>query len=509
MPESVKIIENGLVVTCDDHRRVGLLALLIRNDRIAEISSQPEPLKARYPSAEVIDASSRVVLPGFVDAHYHGESFVLRHWTTSVPYGNWLRHPITKPILSHVHREISTDRLAVFYRLAYFAALRAGVTFVNEFGINNLDLPFLASVEGFRRTDLNGMIAVHNGDQYDRARSMTQTNVRFVISLPNEEDLTTYNMQTALRTARDLKWNLAIHAGEVRHGLEVFRRNFQGSLIQVLKDYRLLDDNVQLIHFSHMDADEAELLKGTGSSVICCPSAAIAKQSIIPPVQDFLSAGIPVALGSDWGSPDPFATMRGMLLLARSQGVRTLTAFDLLSMHTINAARAVGAGSDVGSLEPGKRADLTLVDVSDFRLSYMDSAHAAENTLMSLILDVGSTSVTDVMVGGEFFLRGGHIMTYAEEDLRREGAELMRSLHGLSGESVGGAPEKDSEATPVYPLPAPEPQKSLEGTEEGFRVVRRDEPQVSEDTTEDKEEKPPPRSDSPQPPRRVFGDDDF
>ncbi|MBE0556933.1 MAG: amidohydrolase family protein, partial [Proteobacteria bacterium] len=157
MPETAIIIEIGLVVTCDAHRRTGPMALLVRNGRIAEIVSRSETLRARYPAAEIIDASSRVVVPGFVDAHYHGESFVLRHWTTTVPYGDWPRHPKTKKILSHVHREISSERLGIFYRLAYFAALRAGITFINEYGINNLDLPFLAALEGFRRTDLQGM----------------------------------------------------------------------------------------------------------------------------------------------------------------------------------------------------------------------------------------------------------------------------------------------------------------------------------------------------------------
>jgi 5-methylthioadenosine/S-adenosylhomocysteine deaminase len=503
MSEPAIIIENGVVVTCDAHRSAGPMALLVRNGRIGEIAQRGETLRARYPFAEVIDASSRVIVPGFVDAHFHGESFVLRHWTTGVPYGDWTRHPKTKQILSHVQRELSAERLGIFYRLAYFAALRAGITFINEYGINNLDLPFQAALEGFRRSDVQGMISVHNGDQYDRARSATGTDVRFVIALPNEEDLTTYNMQTALRTARELKWSLAVHAGEARHGLDVFQRNFQNSLVQVLKDYHFLDNRIQLIHFSHVDEGEAALLRGTGASVICSPLAAMAKQSIVPPLGVLLANNVPVALGSDWGSPDPFSTMRSMLSLARTQGVRTLGAFDLIAMHTINAARAIGLESERGSLEVGKRADLAFVDVSDFRLSYMDNPLVLEDMLLSLLLDAGSSSVTDVMVGGEFFLRGGHIMTYAEEDLRREGAELMRSLARAAAEPIAGG------AAPVYPLsPVPsneaESESSHDNIDKGFRVVRRrDEPSPTPDP------KPVPKKDPPRPTRRVFGEDDL
>lgn len=512
MPESLKIIENGLVVTCDAHRRVGPMALLVRNDRIAEIAPHAESFRVRYPVAEVLDASGRVVVPGFIDAHYHGESFILRHWTTSVPCGDWMHHPKTREILSHVHRELSAERLGIFYRLAYFAALRAGITFVNEFGINNLDLPFLAAVDGFRRTDLHGMIAVQNGDQYDRARSMSEPNLRYAVALPPEEELTTYNMQTALRTARDLKWNLAVQAGEVRHGLDVFQRNFQNSLVQVLKDYRFLDNRTQLIHFSQIDTQEVALLQDTGTSVICCPSAAIAKQSILPPLHVLVPAGIPLALGSDWGVPDPFTTMRGMLAVARAQGVRTLTALDVLSMHTIGAAKALGIDSDRGSLEPGKRADLAFIDITDFRLSCVDDAGAVDNSLMNLLLDAGNSAVTDVMIGGEFYLRGGNIMTYSEEDLRREAADVLRSLYRVAGEPIAEAPVAQPAPARVYPLPATaasvrEQRPSFEDGDEGFRVVRRG--SSPPNALSRPEPKTPPPGEPPKPSRRVFGEDDL
>ncbi len=511
MSESALIIENGFVVTLDAHRRAGPMAILVRNGRVAELAPRSEVLRARYPFAESIDASSRIIVPGFVDAHYHGESFILRHWTPHVPYGDWWRHPKTKLLLSHVHRELSAERLATFYRLAYFAALRVGITYINEYGINNLDLPFVAALEGFRRTDVQGMIAVHNGDQYDRARSVTGSDVRFVIALPSEEDLTTYNMQTALRTASELKWSLAIHAGEVRHGLEVFQRNFQGSITQVLKDYRFFDHKVQLIHFSHLEAEEVKLLTGTGVSVICCPSAAVAKQSIVPPIQALRNAQVSIALGSDWGAPDPFSTMRSLLALARTQGDRTLTASELFAMHTINAARALGLEAERGSIEIGKRADFAFIDVSDFRLAYMDGPSSLEDVLMSLVLDAASSSVTDVMVEGEFFLRGGHIMTYAEEDLRHEASELMRSLARVSGEPMSDIGPSEPQPAAIYPLPgiahpAGSAASSLEGADEGFRVVRRPDAQTPRP---EPTPAPKPRKEPPKPTRRVFGDDDL
>ncbi|HTP13240.1 MAG TPA: amidohydrolase family protein, partial [Bacteroidota bacterium] len=81
LTESTKIVENGIVATGDGANRIGPFAILIRNDRIVEVAPRSEPLKNLYPGAEVVDAKGKMILPGFVDAHIHGESVLLRSLT--------------------------------------------------------------------------------------------------------------------------------------------------------------------------------------------------------------------------------------------------------------------------------------------------------------------------------------------------------------------------------------------------------------------------------------------
>jgi predicted amidohydrolase YtcJ len=82
MNDSIKIIENGFVLTGDKQNRAGKLTIIIQNGRITEIGRRADALKATYPNAEVIDSAGKIILPGFVDAHHTGESFILRYLTS-------------------------------------------------------------------------------------------------------------------------------------------------------------------------------------------------------------------------------------------------------------------------------------------------------------------------------------------------------------------------------------------------------------------------------------------
>lgn len=516
MSESVKIIENGLVVTCDTEGHVGRYALLVKDDRIAELNPNPAGLKARYPQAEVIDASEKVIFPGFIDAHYHGESFVLRNWTAGIPASRWHKYPSVRRALSYVHREAVKDELAPMYRTAYFSALKSGVTMISEFGFDNLDGPYLAAREAMKRSDLRGFVGIHNGEQADRARSQQPSAVRDAYVLPSEDDLTVYSLQTALRMAAENRWPLVSHLGESRKGLETTKRNFHRSVVRVLEEYKIFLQPVQVTHLAALEEGDEVVLGRMHIPVIVNPVSLASKNAELPPLVKLLENGVSLALCSDWGVCDPFANMRGMLELARLCGAEGFTPAQVILMHTRNAARALHVHQDVGSLEPGKKADLTFLDISDLRIALPVQTEAGTNALLQRIVDdASSRDVSDVMINGEFFLRKGQVMTYAEEDLKREFRDIVAAIAGKTG--AGREAQATSEPavpeTPIIPLHAVQPDQIAAGSqdEEGFRIVGttgslqqggiRREPE--------KPPTPPERTEPPKPAKRVFGDDDF
>jgi hypothetical protein len=224
--------------------------------------------------------------------------------------------------------------------------------------------------------------------------------------------------------------------------------------------------------------------------------------------------GIPLALCSDWGVPDPFENMRSARVLARLCGAESIPAHELILMHTLQAARALHVQQDVGSVEGGKKADLTFLDVSDLRTALPTENGNITGLLERIILEAGARHVSDVMINGEFFLRKGQVMTYAEEDLKREYRDAISRITERTGvKQEEAAPETAARTeTPILPLynPIPTPPAGGEGHfEEGFRIVGTTGSLQHSPRKEPERPKPTEPEDSPKPVRRVFGDEDF
>lgn len=519
MTESTKIIANGLVVTCDRHHRVGQLSVVIRHDRIQELSGDLPTLQARYPDAEVIDAAGKIVLPGFIDAWFHGISFLLQVWTAAAPMARWMRHPSIRKLLSYVHREATREELLLMYRAAYFAALKSGYSFVVEAGFDNLEAPYVAARDALKRTDLKGMIVLRNGDQIEGARRSAASNIRCALALPPEEELTIYGLQSTLRMAQEYDWMVAAPLAEQRKGHETLKRNFHRSALQILREFGLLDHRLLVAGMNHFEGSDIPSLATAAIVPVICPRSILVKGLEIPPLADFTANEIPLALGTDWGTPDPFATMRAMRLLLRVTAGVPVSAHALLAMQTLRAARALGVDHEIGSIEVGKKADLTFVDVSDVRIQHLVRPDYVEHSLSALLDELSSNHVTDVMINGEFYLRRGEIMTYAEEDLKRETGTVLERLMSVGGPSKQGATREDGRKwggtiLPLVPVQEEEAGRRLEETAEQDDAGRSD--AVREGGREGKEAAtPPPAPTAPQQPvglpktvKRVFGEDD-
>lgn len=476
MNESLKIIENGVVVTCDPQDRLGQLTMLIKGDRIAEISNRAEVLKALYPAAEVIDARGKIVLPGFVDAHLHGESFVLRLFTSLKPYARWRRETDVKKAFDFVYGHADQPDLASIYRLAYFTALKSGVTTIGEFGFDHLDRPLNAAFETMRRADVRGVIGVHNGDQIERCRTLPHQSIRFALAVPPEEEVTTYHLQSTLRAAARLKWPLLVHAGETKKGREGFKKNFQKSFLEILRDHHFFEGKIILLHCASLEATDWEVLENARATVVLTPRSAILKETEAPRIAEFIGRQIPIVLASDWGLSDPFEVLRSYAILARGQNVEVPRGAGLVRLMTINAARALGFDDQVGSLEAGKKADVTFLDVSGARFAGIRGKEL-KSLLASVLLESSSRDVSDVLINGEFFVRQGQVLTYSKEDLVHEGEQLMDKISRFVSTSATPVGEKRSDARSIADRPEAERAK-LQNVDDGVRLIQKERPAV-------------------------------
>jgi cytosine/adenosine deaminase-related metal-dependent hydrolase len=378
---------------------------------------------------------------------------------------------------AYLNRDASREDLDSMYRIAYFNALKAGITCIAEFGLDNLDFSLPASFEAMKRAELKGFIGLHNGDQIEKIRQLQNASIRFAVTISGEDELTTYSLQTALRSVDDLKIPMMINLGETRRAQETLKKNFRRTTFQLLNEYHIFDLKVQLSHLSLLEGDDAEILAAAKIPIILSPHSALLKEVDIPPIGDLMERGVPIALGTDWGSLDPFLNIRSLVSIARNQNRSIPGPFELLAMCTKNGARALSLQEELGTIEPGKKADITFIDVSDTRRGFaLSTAHNA-NLLNSVLLECSSSDVSDVMINGNFYVRNGTLLTYSDEDLLAEGNRLLKKLLEQSGQKeLARTTEAAVHETPILNFETSQTdEEEAEGSSsEGFQIIKRE-----------------------------------
>ena len=507
MTDSIKIIENGLVFTGDKQNRAGQMTLLIQNGRIGEIGRRAEVLKMMYPNAEVIDATSKVLIPGFVDAHHTGESFILRYLTSNQPMSRWNKNPVIQRTFDYLRTEATYEEFLMLYRLSYYAALKSGVTTLAEYGIDTPEHSLAAALEAIRQTNVRGFIGLHNGDQIEAARMLREKSIRFAFVIADEENLTTYNLQSTIRSANELQWPIILHLGQTRRAYDVVKKNFNKSIAQLYAEYRVFDSPVQLLHLACFEEGDIEIVAKSGVPLVYSPMAILQKGTESPPYEKLLKQKIKLALSSDWGAAHPLENIQTYCSILKTLDLPIERAYDLLALHTKNGAYALGLDAEIGSIETGKKADIVFLDLSDFRINSVFADENTEGILNTVLQEVTSQQVSEVMINGEFYVREGNILTYSEDDLANEGKTLLNKLLLISGQKSLAA----SSSATILQFPAEpnnEGQSKLNDLpfEEGFRIVRKN--SIPSALQEKKEISQDTLRELPKNVRKIFGDDD-
>ena len=507
MSDSIKIIENGFVFTGDLHNRAGKLTIIIQNGHIIEIGKRADALKAKYPNAEVIDTTGKIVIPGFVDAHHTGESFILRFLTSGQSMSQWNKSPVINHAINYLRKEATYLELLTLYRLSYYAALKSGVTTLAEYGIDTPEHSFTASLEAMQQTNQRGFIGLHNGDQIEAARKLHETSIRFAFVIADEENLTTYNLQSSFRSARDLQWPIILHLGQTRHAFNIVKKNFNKSIAQLYAEYRAIDSQSHVLHLSCFEEGDLEIIAKFGAPLVYSPLAILHKGTELPPFEEIHKHKIKIAFGTDWGVAQPLQNIQSYCSILKTLGLMHEKSNNLLSLHTKNGALALGLDAEIGTIESGKKADLVFLNLSDFRLNSIFADDNAERLLDNVLQEAASQQISDVMINGEFYVREGHILTYSEEDLAKEGQVILKKLLSFHEHKAAVL------TTPAPILPFSELQKKENKSsaddmpvDEGFRIIRKERivpsPQVKDNVSH------PTKKDLPKNVKKIFGDDE-
>jgi 5-methylthioadenosine/S-adenosylhomocysteine deaminase len=416
-------------------------AVVIDSGRIVSVGPEPET-----PCDVVVNARGAYLLPGFIQTHVHLCQTLFRGYADDMPLLEWLKRRVWPMEAAHTP---ATLRAAT--RLAAAELLRSGTTTALTMEtVHDTDVVFETLAEtGLRATvgkcmmDADDAVPARLREQTTRSIDESQALRKRWDGAADGRLRAAFAPRFAVSCSRSLLEAVAslsesdrvlvhTHASESRDEVDVVRQLSGGlSNLEYLADTGLASHRLCVAHCVWVSDAEQGLLAERDVKVMHCPGSNLKLGSGIAPVADMRRRGISVSLGADGAACnnrlDMFDEMR---LAATLQAVRhapgALTARDAVWMATREGARALGLEHELGSIEPGKRADLILVE--------RDRAHLAPDAdpWSTLVYACRGTDVRMTMVDG-------HILLNEFELSRMDAAEVAATARRAARELAGRA----------------------------------------------------------------------
>lgn len=409
-------------------------AIAVRNGDILDIGPA-DTLLSRYDARELVDLPHHAVLPGFVNAHTHAAMTLLRGLADDLPLMEWLHQHVWPAEGKWVGPEFVRDGVG----LAMAEMLRGGTTCFNDMYFFPEDAARVIKDSGMRASiglivvDFPSAYASH-GDEYlskglrlhDDLRGHGLITVAFAPHAPytvSDEPLARIRM---LSDELDLPVHMHVH--ETKQEVEQALAREGRRPLARLHALGLVSPRLLAVHATQLLPAEIDLLAAAGAHVIHCPESNLKLASGICPVAELLKAGVNVALGTDGAASnndlDMLGELRTAALLAKgaSGDATAVPAATALRMATLNGAKALGLDERIGSLLPGKAADMLALDLSGVALQPL------HDPVSQIVYAATRDQVSDVWVAGRRLLHHRRLMTLDEPWLLNNAAEWRAKI---------------------------------------------------------------------------------
>jgi len=460
------ILTNALVLAMDEaFNQYDPGAVAIRGTDIVTVGPADEITKD-YSARETLDCGGRVLMPGLVNAHTHVPMTLLRGLADDLRLDVWLMG-----YMMPVEREfVSPEFVRLGTKLACAEFIRSGVTTFCDMYYFEADVAAATAEAGLRAVCGQTVMkfpapdAASYDDSLALARDFIQAWKGHPLITPAVSPHAPYTctddiLRATAQLAAEFDVPLHTHLAETAQERENMRDEKGMPVIPYVKKQGLFEAKVIAAHCVHVDLGEMHTLLHAGAGVAHNPSSNLKLASGFAPVSKMLEVGLNVGIGTDGPASnndlDMFEEVRLASFIAKavSKDPTALPAPLALAMGTRIGAQALHLGDVTGSLEPGKRADLILVDTSPLHNSPRFHRDP-NNAYAQLVYAAKSTDVTDVMVNGKWLMRERQLLTLDEAELLAGAREVARQIDAFLIEreqsvlskliALGGSMEQES-----------------------------------------------------------------
>jgi 5-methylthioadenosine/S-adenosylhomocysteine deaminase len=419
--------------------------IIINNNIIEAILDEASLRSLKNFDGEIVNASSLVAIPGFIQTHIHLCQTLFRGLADDLELLDWLKLRIMPYEFAHNARSMYASAMIGIAEL-----IRSGTTTIMDMGSMNHEEEVIRAVTETGLRAFVGKAMMDVNDLYAPLKETTRDSLsstlkfaehahgssngrvryavapRFILSCSDALVKEAYEM-----TKHFPGMLFHTHAAENRHEMEAVRNRCNMDNIEYFEHLNILHHNTCLAHCIWLNDREVDLIKERDAKVLHCPSSNLKLGSGVAKIPSLREKGITVSLGAD-GAPcnnnlDMFAEMKLAALLQKPiHGPMAMKAKEVFEMATLGGAATLGISNEVGSLEAGKKADIVLLDLN--RVWNSLSPKNDGEVYSSLVYSCSPENVQSVMVDGRWVFRNGELIEMDERAIVQSARNELRTL---------------------------------------------------------------------------------
>jgi 5-methylthioadenosine/S-adenosylhomocysteine deaminase len=415
------VLTNGIVVTVDSDRRVIQHGGVAIDGRDIVAVDTAERIAAAYRGRTTIDAGGTVIMPGLINTHTHAPMVLFRGLADDLALMDWLQ----KYIFPAEAKTVSPEFVRVGTRLAALEMIESGTTTYTDMYYFEDEIARATRAAGLRGVLGETIIGFPAPDAKTPADSLALAE-RFAKEFASDDLITpavaphalytndTETLKACRALADRLHIPLITHLAETNDEVRTAHDKYHMTPTAYLDSIGFLGPRTLVAHAVHVTPADIQMLAARHVGVAHNPESNMKLASGVAPVESMRKAGVVVGLGTDGAASnndlDMFEAMRQAAFLGKlvNDDPRAIPARVAVDMATIDGARALGMDKDIGSIEPGKRADVIVVSVASARQTPMYDA------VSHLVYVTRGDDVRTTIVNGRVLMRDRKVLSLDE-----------------------------------------------------------------------------------------------
>jgi 5-methylthioadenosine/S-adenosylhomocysteine deaminase len=430
------IINNGIVITVDGGRRIlNPGAVAINGSEIVAVDT-PAAIASRYKAAQTIDATGKVVMPGLINTHTHAAMVMFRGLGNDLNLMDWLQ----KYIFPAEAKTVSPDFVRIGTQLAVLEMIQSGTTTFADMYYFEEEVAKVTRAAGMRGILGQTVIEFPVPDAKTPADALKRTEAfakqfdHDPLITPSIAPHSVYTLDAATLSAvsalaKRLMIPIQIHLAETQAEISQSMERHKMRPVAILDSLNFWAPTTLAAHGVWINDDEIAILKRHDVGISNNPESNMKLSSGTAPVMRYRKAGVSVGIGTDGAASnndlDMFEAMRQAAFQQKlvTMDPTAISAPEALEMATLGGARAIGRAQKLGSLEPGKLADLIIVGMSKARQQPLF------DPISQIVYTSRGDDVETTIVNGKILMRDKKMLTLDEAKVlaeARTAADLVR-----------------------------------------------------------------------------------